>query len=212
MRQRLLSHLTYANVISTLALFLVLSGGVAYAANTVFSSDIVDNQVYSADVRNDTLTGGGLAAADLRPGSVGPSEAAGLTGADIANAASGSDNVNADKLDGVDASQLEGARAYALSGAGSCPGDPVVFCGIPRSKGVAYIVKVGEGTYCIGVNGISAADPTSVALVSQVSGQNHYWWAAWKPANAACASQEFEVGAGDANGVDSGVPFTIAIP
>ena len=76
MRQRIRSHLTYANVTTTILLFLVLTGGVAYAANTVFSSDIVDNQVYSADVRNDTLTGGGLAAADLKPGSVGTSEAA----------------------------------------------------------------------------------------------------------------------------------------
>ena len=85
MRQRIRSHLTYANVTTTILLFLVLTGGVAYAANTVFSSDIVDNQVYSADVRNDTLTGGGLAAADLKPGSVGTSEAANnsLTGTDI---------------------------------------------------------------------------------------------------------------------------------
>ncbi len=45
-----------------LALFLVLTGGVAYAANTVFSTDIVNNQVYSADVRNDALGNGGLAA------------------------------------------------------------------------------------------------------------------------------------------------------
>jgi hypothetical protein len=49
-----------------LALFLVLTGGVAYAAGTITSSDIVDNQVFSADVRNDSLTGGGLTGADIR--------------------------------------------------------------------------------------------------------------------------------------------------
>ena len=48
----------------------------AYAANTVFSSDIVDGEVKIADVGrgavgtsevlDDTATGGGLAAADLR--------------------------------------------------------------------------------------------------------------------------------------------------
>ena len=68
-----------------LALFLVLTGGVAYAADTVFSSDIVDgevkaediataavrtqelgtNQIRSADVRDDTLAGGGLSGADI---------------------------------------------------------------------------------------------------------------------------------------------------
>ena len=134
------SHLTYANLISTLCLILILGGGVAYAANTVFSGDIVDNQVYSADVRNDglsggglaaqdlqagsvgtsevlndTLSGGGLTASDLRSGSVGPSEAAGLGPADIANAASGSDSVNADKLDGLDSSGLVQGRGTLLS-------------------------------------------------------------------------------------------------
>ena len=88
-------HLTYANVISTLCLVLIVGGGAAYAANTVFSSDIVDNQVRSVDVRDDTLSGGGLTAADLRSASVGNTEIAdggvrspevqneALTGADI---------------------------------------------------------------------------------------------------------------------------------
>ena len=53
---RILGHLR-AQWAGVLALVLVLTGGVAYAANTVFSSDIVDDQVYSADVRNDTLRG-----------------------------------------------------------------------------------------------------------------------------------------------------------
>jgi hypothetical protein len=140
MRQWIRSHLTYANVLSTLAVFLILGGGVAYAANTVFSSDIVDNQVYSADVRNDSLaggglqqrdlqlgsvgssevlddtsSGGGLAARDLRSGSVGPAEAAGLGSADIANTGSGSDDINANKLDGIDSSGLVQGHGTLLS-------------------------------------------------------------------------------------------------
>ncbi len=88
MRERLRSHLTYANAISTIALFLVLTGGTAVAlngSNTVFSDDIVNNEVRSADVRDDTLASGGLQAADLRPAAVGTSEAAdnSLTGTDI---------------------------------------------------------------------------------------------------------------------------------
>jgi hypothetical protein len=76
-------RLSYANVTATLALFVALSTGGAYAANTIFSGDIVDNEVYRADVRNDDLPGGGLAPADLAANSVGTSEASGLTGADI---------------------------------------------------------------------------------------------------------------------------------
>jgi hypothetical protein len=83
MLTRLLVHLR-RQWMGALALFLVLTGGVAYAADTVFSTDIVDgevksadignNQVRSADVRDDTLSAGGLSAVDLTPDSVGSSE------------------------------------------------------------------------------------------------------------------------------------------
>lgn len=92
----LLTRLTYANVMSTLAFTLVIGGGTAYAANTVFSTDIVDgevktadlaansvtgakvtsNQIYSTDVRDDTLASGGLSSIDLAADSVGASEIA----------------------------------------------------------------------------------------------------------------------------------------
>ena len=96
MLARLLAHLR-GQWMGALALFLVLTGGVAYAANTVFSSDIVNDQVFSADVRNDTLAGGGLTAGDLRSGAVATAEIndgavrpadvqdEALTGADIKN-------------------------------------------------------------------------------------------------------------------------------
>jgi hypothetical protein len=71
---RFRSRLTFSNVAAGLALFVALSTGGAYAANTVFSTDIVNDQVYTADVRNDTLVNGGLTAIDLQRGSVGSSE------------------------------------------------------------------------------------------------------------------------------------------
>jgi hypothetical protein len=97
--RRIRRHLTYSNVMVTLLAFIVLTGGTAVAldgANTVFSDDIVngevkaadvaanaingskvaDNQVSTLDVRNDTLSGGGLVAGDLRPDSVGATELA----------------------------------------------------------------------------------------------------------------------------------------
>jgi hypothetical protein len=52
--QRAPSHTT---VVAYLSLFLVLGGGVAYAANTVFSTDIVDGQVKNADLNFSTVTG-----------------------------------------------------------------------------------------------------------------------------------------------------------
>ena len=78
MVHRLLRGFTFANVCSFLALTIALGTGTAYAADTVFSTDIVDgevktddladnsvttgkitnNQVYSGDVRDDTLPNG----------------------------------------------------------------------------------------------------------------------------------------------------------
>ena len=93
--RRIRNRLTYANVVATLALVIAVAGGTAYAANTVFSTDIVDGEVKIADigqgavatseVLNDTATGGGLTAADLRSGSVGSAEIAtgGVRSADV---------------------------------------------------------------------------------------------------------------------------------
>jgi len=110
MRQWIRSHLTYANVIATLALFLVLTGGTAVAlkgSNTVSSDDIVNDQVFSTDVRDDTLNGGGLTATDLRPDSVRGSEIKdnALKGIDVAESTLGlvpqaSHAANSDQLGG----------------------------------------------------------------------------------------------------------------
>jgi hypothetical protein len=79
--RRIRRHLTYANVMVTLLAIGALTGGVAYAANTVFSTDIVNGevksvdigtgQVQSVDVKNEGLTGADIAdrsltAADLK--------------------------------------------------------------------------------------------------------------------------------------------------
>ena len=76
MAARIRNHIR-SNVVGYIALFCFAMGGTAYGlngANTVFSDDIVNGEVYRSDVRDDTLSGGGLAAPDLRANSVGSSE------------------------------------------------------------------------------------------------------------------------------------------
>ena len=100
--RRIRSHLTYANVMVTLLAFVVLAGGAAYAANTIFSSDIVNgevktadignDQVRSADVRDDTLANGGLGSVDIAPDS--------FQGADIVEGHA-AQNVDAATVGGV---------------------------------------------------------------------------------------------------------------
>ena len=70
--RRLTAHLTYANLVSTTALVVALGAGTAYAANTVFSSDIVDGDVQHADlnataVEGDRIVDGSIGHADLGP-------------------------------------------------------------------------------------------------------------------------------------------------
>jgi hypothetical protein len=98
MVSRIRSRLTYANVVASLALFLVLSGGTAVAltgSNTVFSDDIVNGQVK---------------ATDLGPGSVGGSEVQdnSVTGADVkeSSLARVPQAGNAGSLDGLDSTHF----------------------------------------------------------------------------------------------------------
>jgi hypothetical protein len=65
MASRLRRHLTFANVASGLALFIALATGGAYAANTIYSTDIVDGQVMRQDLAN-----GAVSAAKMADGTV----------------------------------------------------------------------------------------------------------------------------------------------
>ncbi len=98
-------HLTYANVMSSIAVFLVLATGVAYAADTVFSVDIVDGEVKTQDIDNLTI-----ANADLATNSVGSAKVAvnTLKAEDLATGSVGSDEVLDDSLksEDVDESSL----------------------------------------------------------------------------------------------------------
>ena len=145
MRTRLLQHLR-SQFVGYIALVITIGGGTAYAANTIGSADIIDesilsqdiknaqvktseiaagavntdkianDQVLSGDVRDDTLANGGLSAADLRAGSVGPSEANGLTGADIQNGTLGAGDL------------APTTRQVVGPESSSCAGDPGTFC------------------------------------------------------------------------------------
>lgn len=67
--RRLRARLTYANVMSTLAVVLILGTGTAYAAGSIGSRQVIDNSLRSIDIRNDNLTG-----TDTRNGTLGAAE------------------------------------------------------------------------------------------------------------------------------------------
>jgi hypothetical protein len=63
-------HLTYANVMATIAVVGVLGGGAAYAANTIRSSDIVDGEVKAADLANNSVRSEKIANNQIRSADV----------------------------------------------------------------------------------------------------------------------------------------------
>ena len=59
---RIRSRLTYANVASSIALFIALGTGGAYAADTIGSADIIDESILVEDIKNGEVTTSELAA------------------------------------------------------------------------------------------------------------------------------------------------------
>src|SRR5215216_1782442 len=151
-----------AMVVALIALFVSMSG-VAWAANTVGSGDVIDNSLLSQDLKdnaavktqdvvNDTTTGGGLTAADLRPGSVGTSEAAdnSLTGADI-NESTLAKVPDADKLDGLDSTQFA-TNLWAVAGFGTPTVANPTGWQLFRSHGATSTARLGNGEFAVTFN------------------------------------------------------------
>src|SRR5688500_8682167 len=109
---------TYANVMSTLAMFLVVAGGSAFAASTLTADSINsklvrDNSLKSKDLKD----GKAVSTADVIDGSVTGTDIAdaGLTGADVADASLTGDDVDEATLGQVpDAANLQGRGAASF--------------------------------------------------------------------------------------------------
>jgi hypothetical protein len=112
-------RLTYANIVSTLALFLALGGGAAYAASKVNSADLAPGAVHTSDVFKRAITSGKLAVGAVRSnqvvdGAIGSKQLGdGAIGTkQIANAAVGSKQIG---TAAVAPSNLEFPVFYAAS-------------------------------------------------------------------------------------------------
>ncbi len=97
-------HLTYANVISTLCLVLVVGGGAAYAThpggtNTISSSDIINGEVRSVDIGTSAVTAADIAADAVTSDKI-PNGS--VTGADVANNSIASADITNNSIAGAD--------------------------------------------------------------------------------------------------------------
>jgi hypothetical protein len=177
---RIRERLTYANVAATLALFFALGGGAAYATHLVVrSSDIVDNQVKSSDVRDDSLTGGGLLGEDIREETLGAVPSA--QNADQLDSLDSGDFLrsngkaaDAEQLDGRDSSQFIQGSGVAGGGARAItPGSfPTVLQMNDPGIRLAYSCPASNITTTNGILRIRNIGTQTVNLFSDNGGNN----------------------------------------
>lgn len=132
---RVRERMTFANVVSSMALFVAL-GGTSYAALTVTGKNVKNSSLTGADVkrssltgsdvRNNSLTGGdvkNLTAGDFAPGQL-PAAKAGPTGPVGPAGAKGDTGAKGDRGDPAPAGLLDSSFVYQTAGVDLDGGDP----------------------------------------------------------------------------------------
>ena len=190
--RRIRQHLTYANVMATIAVFIAISGGTAVAlngSNTVFTDDIADD-TQPASGGNPA---GGLVAADLRPNSVTASEVANpaigssevapeaLIAADLSNNSVGTSEAANNSLTGTDINEstLQGVNAATVEGAVVCDG--LVELSLGEQDVVCTAGPLSIRASCAGVLG--GGGNVSAALQLE-NGADHSFYARTAPSAA----------------------------
>jgi hypothetical protein len=126
-----------AMVVALISLFVALSG-VAWAANTVGSGDVIDNSLLSQDLKN----GAGARGVDVVDDS--------LTGADVDESTLGK-VPTADKLDGIDSTGFV-RNLWAVAGFGTPTlGNPTGFQ-LFRGHGATGAERLGSGVFSVSFN------------------------------------------------------------
>jgi hypothetical protein len=114
---KLRPRLTYANVMCTIAVFVALGGTGAYAANTIFSTDIVDGEVRTPDIASAAVT-----SIKLGAGAVGTDKLAGgaVTSEKVRDSSLGGRDVLDNALKGAD---IDESTLTSIGGGGPAGGD-----------------------------------------------------------------------------------------
>jgi len=158
--KRLSSQLTYANVIATLCLFLLVGGGTAFAAtqlgkDSVGSKQLKKNSVIASKIKNGTITGSKIRLSTL--GAV-PSATTASHAASADSALKAVDAMNAETLGGQSAGQLAGASRL------HCPSGMALFGGLCYQEQTNAPAEMGEAV--IGCARASLRLPTRGELLA----------------------------------------------
>ena len=181
-------RIRYADVMSTIAAFLALSG-VAYAAVKLPANSVGERHIKRGAVRSDEVKNGSLGQQDFKAGVL-PEARNGSDGSDGSDGSAGSEG--SDGADGQDGLQgppgppgpegpagpqgLQGlmgpegpagpagtARAYAAVDT-TCPGG---ICTFSRDKGIVSVTRMSTGNYCVATENISSEGFPGYAVVDR---------------------------------------------
>jgi hypothetical protein len=185
MRKKLRSHLTYANVTATLGLFVALSTGGAYAANTIRSSDIVDGEVKTQDLAAGGVTNSRLANNAVTTGKVTDST---LTTHDVNNGTLSGLDVSDNTLGALDIAQNAVGTSEVANGTlqsqDFAPGTLGTFRAygridedgsVSRSKNVVKVDNFSPGDFCITLAaGIDPSQSAPVVTPDSITGATSF--------------------------------------
>jgi hypothetical protein len=185
--RRLRKRLTYANVMSSIAVFVVLGGG-AYAATTLPKNSVGSKQIKASAVSSSKVKDGALLLKDFKPGqlvagALGPAGPTGSTGPKGDIGAKGDAGVKGDTgaqgspgLSGVQVKVVSQTVATGGTGAGTvaCPVGKVVLGGgttvAGGTAGTSYIQRSDPAEITFDADG----NPTSYGYA--VDGQTANGW------------------------------------
>ncbi|HVY78711.1 MAG TPA: hypothetical protein VG898_09425 [Solirubrobacterales bacterium] len=146
--KRIRQRLTYANVMSSIAVFLVLGGASAYAAKKVGSNEIKGNSITTGKVKREAITRGKIKKAAINSSRLAESA---VTTPKIANDAVTGDKVKESTLGEVPKASLavtaESAQPEAFGQINANGSIEAV-----NSKNIVKAERIGEGEYCVTAN------------------------------------------------------------
>jgi hypothetical protein len=151
------------DVMAAVALFLVVAGGTAYAAPTIFSSDIVDGEVKTPDIDNAAVVTDKLAQGAVTSGQVQDED---LTGGDVLDGSLTGSDVADNSLKGADVDEptLDQVPSAVLGGKGRSAGGNGIAC---DPEGTAW---VDCGFVRLDIPAQSRARGTRVLVTGAISG------------------------------------------
>ena len=145
------------DVFAVIGCVAALGGSTAYAANTVFSTDIVDGEVKNADIAGNSITSnriypGSVTNTDIGADAVDAGKVldASLAGADIANSSLTGDDVASSSLTGIDVSN------------GSLTGSDI----LDESLGTTEIADGGLNTSDLAISSITGSRIAASAVTT----------------------------------------------